>query len=396
LNFNLAAGGTVAGTYTRTDANGVVYYDRGDGVLAQAASNARYLHSLFGMYFEVASQNFLLHSLDQNNAYWTKTNTASAVSADLAPDGVGLATKVTLSSGVGASYRVGRAAISKSASAIRVITASCYVKAGSLTKIAVRVNSNSVAANRIDASFNLLNGGSVISVTSSGAYSSAKASVTTMANGWVRVECSCTSSTEAQVEFNVYALDSGNNLVFNTSGGEHFLMWGAQLEELTDVATTLMASVASQATRSAPSLSYPVTAYDLVPDPALSYTAVADIVDVRTVAATGINGRVFQIVGETDRILRKVTATANFAARFGTANAVGAVAQRQLVRLTQSVNIGTANKLAMEGSVIGTQALTPAVTGAATSLRIGSSGANTDIFHGFIKRIGFMTGHNIA
>lgn len=398
LNIRTPAGAVVAGTYTRTDANGLVYFDDGSGVLRTAVNNTPYRHGVYGMYFEVPSKNLLLHAIDLWDAYWTKSNaTGLQTSAVKGPDGVSDSLLLTDSVDVGpVVHSLQRAGIAKTSAIATVLTLSFFVRSSSLSSIQLRINESGNTANRVDAIFSLTGGGMVTSAAAvAGTFTLPSARVDMRANGWVRVQVTCTSGTEAQVQASAFLVKNGT-ATYQGDGTGSVHIWGGQLEELNGIATTLMASVTAQATRSSPSLSWPITAYDIVPAPTLDYSVVADIFDIRVRQTIGLNGHVFKIIGETDRLIRKMNATLDYVGRFGTANAQGAVPELTPVRLRQSVKIGTANKLSVNGRVVATQASTPAVAGVGTSLRVGSSAAGADIFHGFIKRFSFLNEATIA
>lgn len=391
-----ADGTSVNGTYTRTDTNGVVYYNNGTGTLSAASSNVPYRHSTLGMFFEIASQNLFLQSLVPNDVYWTKTNASiDTINTTASPFPSAQAQKLIETAGTAVSPRISRLAVTKPTATAIPVSFSAYVKAGGCRFVTMRINSNTVPANRVDVKFDLEAGGSVVSSALGGAYTASNPRVNFMSNGWVRISATVTTSTEAAVDAHIFLNnDKGVNPYNPVGGGRGVWLWGMQLEAK-DVRTSLMASVASSATRSAPALTFPVTAYDLIPAPGTNFSVFAQLYEIRTVDTQATFGRVYHTTGEVDRYLAKGGGS-NFSARYGNTNAVGPVPQQQSVDIRQSVRIGSANKLAVGGAVVGTQATVNNPTGSATVLRIGSSLANTDIFHGFIKRITFGSEASIA
>jgi len=388
-------GTTITGTYTRTATNGATYYNNGNGLLVAAVDNTPYRHRLFGMYFEIASSNLALRSADFSNSAWTKTNCSIVETPTvLAPDGVSASEFLKEASDVALQHSfINLTSFVKTASV--QVAGSVYVKAGGRRFVRLRIRQGGDASNRVDGIFDLENGGSVVSVAAAGTYSVPSAGVTAMQNGWVRITVAGLSGTDTGAGMELSLLDAAQQVVYNGDGVSGVYVWGAQYENNTSVATSLMLSAASVATRSAPSLSFPVTAYDILPAAGVEFSAVAEVMDIRSTAPSSLYGRVFNIVGETSRFMSKNTNN-TLSGRYGTTSATGTVPQGALFTARMSVNPLTSIKLAADAAVLATQLTVTNPTGSATSLRIGSSAAATDIWHGFIKRLSFIEGQVIA
>lgn len=388
---NTQSGTTVAGTYIRTDANGTVYYDDGTGVLFAAANNTPYRHKDYGMYFEAASTNRFTYANDLSNAAWVKTNATRNVGTVAPPTGAGLADLMLETAALGLAH-IWQHSVTKSAASAFGFTYSAYVKAAGRTRCQLRVNATGATTNRIDVSFDL-NTGTVVSAGSLNTFTGATGRITKLNGDWYRIEASGLSSTEVGWTTTFYLQNDAGNILYDGDITKGMHVWGQQIEEI-DIATTLMASVASQCSRSVGQLTYPVTAYDILPAPGNPFSFSAELMDIRTTQAAALGGRVYHVIGETSRFLRKVSGGSTFNATYGNTAAVGTVAQNRMVRLRHSVAISPAGaNLAQNAALIGTQSTVNAITGTATALRIGSSGAATDVFHGFIKKFSI---HNAA
>lgn len=389
LDIALDAGGTVTGTYTRTDADGTVYYDDGTGYLVAAVSNTPYVHGKYGMYFEFASANLFLHAIALTNVIWELAGATVTELPFPSPVPSIDAFRLQETVDVASPHYIGKTNITKAASAY--VTQSWYVHPDERTIVMATILDSVTPGNGIDCYFDLNNG--VYFIAFRGLYTNGAASIIALSDGWFRVSVSALTSAETLVDAALLLVNENNDTVYDGDGTSGVYVWGAQLEQGTNVPSTLMASGAVSCTRSASSLTYPVTAYDIYPAPGAAFTFMAELMDIRTTNSNAAFGRVYESVGETSRRLAK-GGSPLFNGLIGAQSVLGVVPQKQMLRLWHSV--GADNKLAVNGSVVGTQTPTDVIAGAATSLRIGGRTAAADIYHGFIKRFAFISEAVIA
>jgi hypothetical protein len=256
--------------------------------------------------------------------------------------------------------------------------------------VQLRINQAGVAANRIDALFDLSGNGTVDTVISGGLYTSGTAAIVKLANGWFRVSASILTSSDTSVNTHIYLANAAGAVTYNGDGVSGLYIWGAQYEQ-TDVPTTLAASAAAvSAVRGVHSLTYPITSSDCVPAVG-SFSFAAILTDLRTLIATGTDGYVYNVTGETSRYLKKVAGGLTFTSRYGTSEATETVTASTPVSLNQVVNTATpTHKLYVDLASANTTGAAPNPTGTATALRIGTSAAGTNVFHGFIKSFAFF------
>ena len=178
-----------------------------------------------GLLVEEQRQNLVTYSEDFSNAAWTKNNCTVTANSVASPDGTVNADTVTSTSTTTAVELYGSATISSGAS----YTLSCFVKAGTYSKAALRCY-NGGTSNTPLALFNLTTK-SVIAT-----YGNVTAtSVQDYGNGWLRCIMTFTSTgTNANPQINgladTYTIDAGYNYVATLGSNGSVYAWGAQLE----------------------------------------------------------------------------------------------------------------------------------------------------------------------
>lgn len=212
-------------TFTRTTgASNPATYVNSSGVITAATSNQpRFDYNPIaltckGLLIEGSRTNLLTYSSDLSNAAWTKssvntTGTPPYVDVQTSPDGTVSADKfIPTASAAAANF-----ARSFSVTSGSTYTFSFFAKAAEQTKLSLV--SNIVSAYRVSV-FNLTT--KTVQSTASGW----SASVTPLANDWVRCVCTFTATSTASVAFQI----SNNSAGWTGDGTSGIYIWGAQLE----------------------------------------------------------------------------------------------------------------------------------------------------------------------
>ena len=190
-----------------------------------------------------AEENLLTRSQEFNDASWAKTNTAVTANTSVAPDGTTTAETVTAEASASSRKTISAGLFTLSSAGAN----SVYVKAGTLTKVALR-EGNAVGN---WASFDL-SGGTVIASAAA-----VTASIVNAGNGWYR--CQMVNPTTGSVSLQILLLDGAYTntdpwtYTWTSVGTETLLLWGAQLEQRS-APTAYTATTTAPITRYQPQL----------------------------------------------------------------------------------------------------------------------------------------------
>ena len=234
---------STATAYTATTTQPITNYIP---VLLTAAANVpRFEHNpvtgeSLGLEIEEQRTNLGIRSEEFDNASWTKNGTTVSANATIAPDGTLTADKV-IATATTAFHLIQATAVTGSGSH----TMSVYAKAGEYTRFAIResnVTGNGVLFD--------LSAGTIVST------SGATGTITPVGNGWYRCTATVTWGTAYSLGITLSTSTNIGDLLqsFTGNGYSGVFVWGAQLEA-GSFATSYIATVASQVTRSADSAS---------------------------------------------------------------------------------------------------------------------------------------------
>lgn len=211
-------------------------------------------HAQLGVLIEEQRTNLILRSQDFS-ASWSLLRVTASTNAIAAPDGTVTADQL-LDTAVAGTH-VAIQTIAKAASSI-VYDASVYVKANVRDKGELRVSDQ--AGNGVRIAFNLTTATITAGPSAFGAgFTVGTASITSVGNGWYRVELSATSNTAILLGHEVYVANASDATSY-TGDGSGFYVWGAQLEAGA-FASSYIPTVASQVTRAADQVSILTSAF---------------------------------------------------------------------------------------------------------------------------------------
>ena len=206
-----------------------------------------------GVLIEEQRTNLLLRSQDFSASWILLRLTLSTKIA--APDGTTTA-DLLLDTAVAGTH-VAIQTISKAASSI-VYNSSVYVKANVRDIVEFRVSDQT--GNGVRAVFNLTTATITTAATAYGAgFTAGSSSITSVGNGWYRIELSATSNTAIVLGQEIYVANASGNISY-TGNGSGLYAWGAQLEAGA-FPTSYIPTVASQVTRAADQVSILTSAF---------------------------------------------------------------------------------------------------------------------------------------
>jgi hypothetical protein len=212
-----------------------------------AAGVARFEHNpvtseSLGLEIEEQRANLLVRSEEFDNAAWTKSNSSIVSNTIVAPDGTLTGDKLVEDTTNSQHF------VRQSPSASNVAhTFSVYLKAGERTSS--RVSISDLSTGQIDVIANLSTG-TLGTVSSSGSWSAASATIASVGNGWYRVTLTGTKGGGSFAAGTVLLISGTSTLSYTGDGFSGIYIWGAQLEAGA-FATSYIPTVASQVTRSA-------------------------------------------------------------------------------------------------------------------------------------------------
>jgi hypothetical protein len=214
-------------TFTRSGATATVVNSSGV-IQGVAADTPRFNYNpstlaCTGLLIEEAQTNLSLYSEQLNQVSWTLAGATVSANAINSPDGTLNADKLQEDSTTGA-HRINQAYV-KAASAI-TYTMSMYVKPAERSQLQIRLRATSIGNNGT-AIFNVSTG-VVNSVTASGTYSNASATISLQNNGWYRCTLTVTTDTGVAVSLNANLYNGSDSYTGVTGNGLY--IWGAQLE----------------------------------------------------------------------------------------------------------------------------------------------------------------------
>jgi hypothetical protein len=234
-------------TFTRSGATATVVNSSGV-IQGVAADTPRFDYNpttlvCKGLLIEEARTNLSLYSEQLNQVSWTLSGATVSADAINSPDGTLNADKLQEDSTTGA-HRINQAYV-KAASAI-TYTMSMYVKPAERSQLQIRLRATSIGNNGtaiFDVSTGVVN-----SVTASGTYSNASATISLQNNGWYRCTLTVTTDTGVAVSLNANLYNGSDSYTGVTGNGLY--IWGAQLEAAA-FATSYIPTTLAQVTRSA-------------------------------------------------------------------------------------------------------------------------------------------------
>lgn len=197
-----------------------------------------------GLLIEQQSTNTLNYSEDFTNAIWQKNGTGITASANIAPNGQQVATKLFNTGAAGTIKYLQQGTIGNN-------TSSCYAKAGEWNYLTIGKTNNGGYITNVN--FNLATGtSSYYQVSISEAPSSY--SMTPVGNGWYR--CVVTWGTAVSGVNSFFAVSPDGDPTFGSSrtnagdGYSGIYIWGSQLESVL-FPTSYIATTSAQVTRAA-------------------------------------------------------------------------------------------------------------------------------------------------
>ena len=340
-----------------------------------------------GVLIEEQRVNLLLRSQDFSASWILLRLTLSTKIA--APDGTTTA-DLLLDTAVAGTH-VAIQTISKAASSI-VYNSSVYVKANVRDIVEFRVSDQT--GNGVRAVFNLTTGLRTTAATAYGAgFTAGSSSITSVGNGWYRIELGATSNTATVIGQEIYVADASGNISY-TGNGSGLYVWGAQLEAGA-FPTSYIPTVASQSTRAADQVSILTSAF--------GYNAAEGTMAVEGVVqgANAVDNRLF-VIGNVSASERSIDISRTTStSRIGSTTVVGAATISNCVptntnTISQPMKIAGVYKqddfaACLDGGAVATDTsgAVPA-PGAATDLYLGRFPTNIRYLNGHIKRLTYF------
>jgi hypothetical protein len=195
-----------------------------------------------GLLIEQSSTNLLTYSQDFTNAVWTLTQGTIVANNNISPEGLQTASYFKEDTTTG-----GGKGLSRTYSlAIGTYTWTTYAKSSNRQ---LTISTTDQATGTSGATFNLVNGTVVGSVTQTGSWTNTIASIISVGNSWYRCQITSTkgASTSASTSYTIAPIGGYS---YTGDGFSGVFLWNVQLENLA-FSTSPIATTSAQVTRAA-------------------------------------------------------------------------------------------------------------------------------------------------
>lgn len=269
-------------TFARAGSNGGLVRDcRGRGRFPAYGAPRFHCFDLDGdglfespaLLIEQRNTNLLLRSQEFDNASWTKTRSSISANAVMAPDGTTTADKLVEDSTASNTHFLSQA-VTLAGGAGKRFGVSVFARAGERTDLLLR---GTDATNTFQAVFNLTTG-QVTSSTTAGTGVHVRSYVETWLDWlgftWYRCVVVGTAGAATANVSGLIMLVSGGSNTYTGDGSSGLYLWGAQLEETDNDATTYLATTTATVQRDAEALT---ATWVLPPGPLTVYVDLVEI-----------------------------------------------------------------------------------------------------------------------